>query len=195
MPTGLKLAHLCILATIGGSIFAARPSIGGEVVIFDGPVPEPAQLARILWPEASLEAPAPQRRTRGLRITNSAEAAPATNANPTAFAFLIQFGFDSSEVSRDSRRYLDSVGEMLTLPNAGDRHLMIVGHADASGAASYNQGLSERRADAVKAYLEHRFGIAPERLAVVGMGETSPLPGRNPYAERNRRVEFRAVGS
>ncbi len=186
------LACLGLVAAIAGSALAASPTSAGEVVIFDGPVPEPARLADLLWPKSS-SAP-PERRTRGIRLTNTTEALPPADTRPSAFAFLVQFGFDSSEVLGGSQRYLDSVGEMLLLPDALGRRLVIVGHADASGTASYNQKLSERRATAVKHYLENRFGIPSERLSVVGMGETAPLPGIDPYAERNRRVEFRAAG-
>jgi len=50
----------------------------------------------------------------------------------------------------------------------------IAGYTSASGTESYNQGLSERRANAVKEYLIQEGGIAPDRLSMIGYGETRP---------------------
>jgi outer membrane protein OmpA-like peptidoglycan-associated protein len=65
-----------------------------------------------------------------------------------------------------------------------------VGHTDAQGAAEYNQGLSERRAESATNYLAER-GIDSGRLTSVGRGETEPVAS-NETAEgrqQNRRVE------
>jgi len=66
------------------------------------------------------------------------------------------------------------------------------GHTDAVGTAVYNQGLSERRAEAVRQYLVERWQIAPERLAAVGYGEEAPVATNANETGRalNRRVEF-----
>jgi outer membrane protein OmpA-like peptidoglycan-associated protein len=67
----------------------------------------------------------------------------------------------------------------------------IEGHTDERGGASSNQGLSDRRAAAVRRYLEEK-GIAAERLVSQGFGESKPVdPGHNAAAwDKNRRVEF-----
>ena len=83
---------------------------------------------------------------------------------------------------------------MLRLPQAQGKRVLIVGHTDATGAEVYNQTLSERRAAAVRAYLAGRFGIPPELLLVEGEGKREPLPGLDPRAPQNRRVEFHAAG-
>ena len=176
-----NLAALVTALTAG---LAGTAAFAGEVAIFDRSVPAPADLARILWPEA-----AGGTRTRSIRMK---EAAP--DQGPRAFAFLVRFGFDSAEVLPESRPYLDSVGGMLRLPEAEGKRVAIVGHTDAAGPDGYNQALSERRAAAVRGYLRSKFGIAPERLEVVGKGEGAPIPGLDPAAPRNRRVEFYAAG-
>lgn len=69
-------------------------------------------------------------------------------------------------------------------------HAVIEGHTDSSGSAAYNQKLSERRAEAVRAYLVKSSGIAAERLTSVGYGEERPIAS-NDSAEgmqKNRRV-------
>ena len=73
---------------------------------------------------------------------------------------------------------------------AEGKAIRIGGHADASGPEDYNQRLSQARAASVRDYLENRHGIAPSRLQVVGYGESAPLPGTDPFAGVNRRVEF-----
>ena len=50
----------------------------------------------------------------------------------------------------------------------------IAGYTSASGTESYNQRLSERRANAVKEYLTKEGVIAPDRLSTIGYGETRP---------------------
>ena len=71
-----------------------------------------------------------------------------------------------------------------------DRTVMIEGYTDNVGTADYNQGLSERRAQAVRSYLTNQ-GIAQARLSATGKGEADPVTGNDTAAgrQRNRRVE------
>jgi OmpA-OmpF porin, OOP family len=70
----------------------------------------------------------------------------------------------------------------------------VEGHTDNTGAASYNQSLSEARAKAVTTALESR-GVSAERLVAVGLGQTQPIAENTSNAgrARNRRIEFRIV--
>jgi outer membrane protein OmpA-like peptidoglycan-associated protein len=70
------------------------------------------------------------------------------------------------------------------------RRVAIHGYADSRGSEGYNQGLSERRANTVKAYLAAQ-GIDSTRLSAAGMGQTDPVAGNDSGAGRqqNRRVE------
>jgi outer membrane protein OmpA-like peptidoglycan-associated protein len=208
------------LGFLAGLLAGAASAQAGEAVIFSGPAPQAAELARILWPgkqrAATLGA------TRSIRINSDltpaapaaappaahvqvAEAEPVvtSDAAPTpeapdavadAFGFPINFAFDSTEILPESRPYLDSVGAMLGLPEAKDKRIVIVGHTDAVGSEQYNQALSERRAATVRAYLETQFGVAVDRLEIEGQGETTSLTDTDPYAPQNRRVEFHAAG-
>jgi len=67
---------------------------------------------------------------------------------------------------------------------------LIEGHTDAAGGVIYNQGLSERRAQAVRQYLINRFNIDPDRLSTVGFGKFKPIgDNSSPIGRRkNRRV-------
>jgi OOP family OmpA-OmpF porin len=55
-----------------------------------------------------------------------------------------------------------------------DLRVRIDGHADSTGTAKFNQGLSERRASAVRTYLEG-LGVDPSRLETKGFGMTAPV--------------------
>ena len=77
------------------------------------------------------------------------------------------------------------------LAKYSDDRVQIGGHTDSVGDATYNQALSERRAQAVKAVLSSR-GVQEKQILVVGYGETKPVAD-NATAEgraKNRRVEL-----
>lgn len=109
------------------------------------------------------------------------------------FAMRIQFEFDSTAVLAESLPLLDSVGEMMTLPEVAGRSIVVEGHTDARGTEVYNQNLSQRRAAAVKRYLMDSFAIDPGRLVVTGKGESRPHDRVDPEAPINRRVVFKPV--
>jgi len=70
----------------------------------------------------------------------------------------------------------------------------VAGHTDSRGAESYNQSLSERRANSVAQYLQTRQ-IMPERMITVGMGELRPVADNSTASgqQANRRVELTLV--
>jgi len=72
--------------------------------------------------------------------------------------------------------------------------VIAVGHTDARGSDSYNQRLSERRAEAVKAYMLNQ-GIPAERVRTEGRGETQPVASNDTDEGRakNRRVEVTVI--
>lgn len=75
------------------------------------------------------------------------------------------------------------------------RGVKIVGHTDSTGTDAYNQQLSERRALAVKSYLENH-GVASEIMSTLGMGESQPTASNATREGRaqNRRVEITVQG-
>lgn len=84
---------------------------------------------------------------------------------------------------------LDSVTQALL--SVRERNVIVEGHTDSQGADSFNQGLSQRRADTVRDYIVQR-GYPADRIRSRGMGEGSPI-AKNTSAEgraNNRRVEI-----
>jgi outer membrane protein OmpA-like peptidoglycan-associated protein len=85
----------------------------------------------------------------------------------------------------------DNLGKLVTfLMKYPERNVLIEGHTDSVGNAEFNQGLSQRRADAVRSFLTSR-GIAEARLRTSGKGEAEPLAANETASGRqqNRRVE------
>jgi OOP family OmpA-OmpF porin len=104
----------------------------------------------------------------------------------------VNFDFDSARIRSDSADKLDRVVSILQ-DNPGVR-VRVEGHTDSTGPEKYNMGLSYRRAESVKNYLQGK-GISADRLSVVGYGETKPLVSNKTRAGRavNRRVEFKVL--
>lgn len=98
------------------------------------------------------------------------------------------FDFDSDKLKPDARTNLDNLAGNLS--SFGDSKLLLVGHTDSVGTASYNLGLSERRALAVGTYLISK-GVPSARVVVTGRGESEPVqPNATEDGRRaNRRVE------
>lgn len=76
-----------------------------------------------------------------------------------------------------------------------DRIIVVEGHTDAQGSDESNRALSQRRADAVREYLEGR-GVPPEQIRSVGKGESEPIASNDTAEGRanNRRVEIVVEG-
>ena len=101
----------------------------------------------------------------------------------------ITFATDSASVSPNFNPVLKDVATVIN--NYDKTVLMIKGHTDDTGAAEYNQALSERRANAVKGVLTN-YSVNPQRITTVGLGEYEPKVPNNSAANRqtNRRVEL-----
>ncbi len=106
----------------------------------------------------------------------------------------VVFGNDSSKITAQSEMILDSVADILG-KRTHFKHIEVRGHTDSVGADQYNQGLSQRRADAVKSYLVGK-GLSADLFTTKGFGESEPIAPNDTAdgREQNRRVtlEFSA---
>lgn len=126
---------------------------------------------------------------RGLSVPERQQLADASSGKPS-LDFVIYFDFGSATISSRSRASLDALGTALQDDTLKDASIMIAGHTDAKGRAEYNQTLSERRADAVRTYLNDKFNIPAGNLTVVGYGAERLKAEHSPYASVNRRVQI-----
>ena len=147
------------------------------------PAPTPAAApAPAPVPAPAAPAPAPK------------PAAPAVVATKVTFAADAFFDFNKSVLKPEAKAKLDDlVGK---LKGISLEVIIAVGHTDAVGSDAYNQKLSVRRAESVKAYLVTK-GIEPNRIYTEGKGKKQPVAD-NKTAEgraKNRRVEIEVVGT
>jgi OOP family OmpA-OmpF porin len=100
------------------------------------------------------------------------------------------FDFDSAVLKPAMMSELDNAANQINA-SKGNEMLEIVGHTDSTGPEDYNQGLSERRAQAAADYLAGK-GVSASRITVKGMGESSPAADNSTREGRsmNRRVEL-----
>jgi OOP family OmpA-OmpF porin len=104
----------------------------------------------------------------------------------------VWFAFDSSAITPESARVLDDVA--LTLKRYPEMEVELAGHTCNIGTRQYNQGLSERRANAVRDYLIGK-GVDPRQLTAKGYGELQPVATNltREGREQNRRTEMRIL--
>ncbi len=118
-------------------------------------------------------------------------------AGTPALSVLVNFASGSATLSPQAENALTPVGQALASAALSSFRFRIEGHTDTTGDAASNQALSERRAAAVRDYLVQRYGVSPNRLEVVGLGDTSLLvrTGGQVPEVRNRRVQVLNIGS
>jgi len=118
----------------------------------------------------------------------------APTSEKVSFAADAFFDFDKATLKPEGKAKLDELAAQLGGINL--EVIIAVGHTDSVGTDAYNQKLSVRRADAVKAYLVNK-GVESNRVYTEGKGEKQPVAD-NKTAEgraKNRRVEIEVVGT
>lgn len=142
------------------------------------PAPKPAP-APIAPPVAPKPAPAP---------------APKPVTEKVTLASDVLFDFDKSVIKPEGRAKMDDlVGKV---KGVALEVIIAIGHTDSVGGDAYNQRLSVRRAEAVKAYMVSK-GIEPNRIYTEGKGKKQPIADNRTADGRakNRRVELEVVGT
>ncbi len=156
----------------------------GRPVSRPAPMPEPMPAPAPVM-EAPAPAPAPM---------PAPAPAPQPVSEKVSFAAEALFDFDKSVVKPQGKLALD---ELLNKVQGMNTEVMVtVGHTDSIGSDAYNQKLSQRRAEAVKAYIVSK-GIDASRVYTEGKGESQPVADNKTSAGRaqNRRVTVEVVGT
>lgn len=149
----------------------------GKCVAPPPPPPPPA--------EAPAPAPAP---------TPAPAPAPVPTSEKVSYSADAFFDFDKAVLKPEGKKSLDELTAKLSDMNL--EVIIAVGHTDSIGTDAYNQKLSIRRAESVKAYLQSK-GIDANRVYTEGKGEKQPVADNKTAAGRakNRRVEIEVVGT
>jgi len=84
--------------------------------------------------------------------------------------FIVFFEWDKSDITPEAASILDNA--VSQYQSCGNAQVMVAGYTDTSGTAKYNQGLSQRRADTVKAYLTSH-SIPDASVTTNAFGETN----------------------
>jgi outer membrane protein OmpA-like peptidoglycan-associated protein len=128
------------------------------------------------------------RKTRSLSLGEREEIAEIASTKPK-IDLNIQFDFNSAEISKASLSSAQELGKALSNPSLKGSTFVVAGHTDAIGGETYNQDLSERRADTIKRFLAEKYGINGTDLITVGYGKTKPIDPNAPMDPINRRVQ------
>ena len=159
----------------------AAPGCDGAIApVAAAPAPAPAPAAAPAPARAPAPAPAP--------------AKPPAAASKVTYAADAFFDFDKSVLKPEGKAKLDDLAGKIKSINL--EVIIAVGHTDSVGTDAYNQKLSVRRAEAVKAYLVTK-GIEKNRVYTEGKGEKQPVADNKTAQGRakNRRVEIEVVGT
>src|SRR5258708_33086937 len=101
----------------------------------------------------------------------------------------INFEYNSATIGARATSQVTALGLALTSADLKGATFVVAGHTDAKGSDTYNQGLSERRADAVKRFLQESYGIEADKLVTAGYGKTQLKDTSNPFSGENPRVQ------
>jgi outer membrane protein OmpA-like peptidoglycan-associated protein len=199
-----NLAAILAIVTIGAafSVSVRTAAAGddvtaGQILQALSPAKHPLTRGLSVGPKADPEAVAAEdrfvktirnRATRSLSSAEREEIATITKDKPN-IDLEINFDYNSANISKKSLSSVQALGQALTNADLKGSTFIVAGHTDAVGGDTYNQDLSERRADSIKRYLTDKFGIAGSDLVTVGYGKTKLKDPGHPTADVNRRVQ------
>jgi outer membrane protein OmpA-like peptidoglycan-associated protein len=128
------------------------------------------------------------RKTRSLSLGEREEIAEIASSKPK-IDLEINFDFNSATIRASSMPSVQALGQALSDPKLKGSTFVVAGHTDGVGGESFNQELSERRADTIKRYLVDNYHIASGDLVTVGYGKTKLKDAQDPTDAINRRVQ------
>lgn len=177
MRYGLAACALCAVLARAAAAQEGAPAYSAD------------DLVNILRPSQPIATRGIGARTRSLSPGTGPEVDAGAPGSGVVPDLRILFPFNSADLTPESRAQLDQLGQALVSDGLATFRFELAGHTDAVGGERYNDGLSTRRARAVTAYLESRFGIDPARLQAKGYGKRQLVDPQVPDSPRNRRVE------
>ena len=193
-PMRLSTAFCLAVALVAGTGLAVAADDATESQILRALAPKP--LTRGLSLNAPVVDPAEakfvdtlrNRRTRSLSSGEREQIAAIATSKPN-IDLEITFDYNSDKISATAKPAVEALGKALSNPDLKGSTFVVAGHTDAVGGETYNQELSERRADAIKQALVDQYRIAAADLVTVGYGKSKPKDPAKPMDSANRRVQ------
>ena len=128
------------------------------------------------------------RPTRSLTTAERDQIVSIAQKRPT-IDLEVNFEYNSDAIGPKATPQVTALGQALSSADLKGSTFIVAGHTDGKGGDAYNQGLSERRADAVKRFLLEKYGIEAGSLVTVGYGKSQLKNTSDPLAADNRRVQ------
>jgi outer membrane protein OmpA-like peptidoglycan-associated protein len=196
-----KLNLACMIVAIGlalpaglGVALAAEERSAGEIIkalkperLTRGLTTSPADVARNAE-ETKFVNTLRNRQTRSLSTTEREQITSIAKKRPS-IDLEVNFDYNSDHIGSKASSQVTALGEALSSSELKGGTFILAGHTDAKGSDTYNQGLSERRSEAVKRFLSEKYGLDASNLVTVGYGKTQLKNPAGPFASENRRVQ------
>jgi outer membrane protein OmpA-like peptidoglycan-associated protein len=188
----LLLSAVCI--TPASANWFSNPRLGVNLNVGSAPNPKPADLEAIYGVEENqtvvaeaAPAPPPPPYVPAPYVEPAPPAPPAAMVAPAPREFMVFFDFDKSNLTPEAREIVSAA--VRTAKDRGAVRIVVTGHTDTVGSFRYNQALSERRANSVKAEMV-RDGLDGTMIATVGKSFSDPLVATGPGVRepQNRRA-------
>jgi outer membrane protein OmpA-like peptidoglycan-associated protein len=196
-----KLNLVCMILAVGlalpsglGVALAAEERSADDIIkalkpqrITRGLTTSPADAARNAQ-ETKFVISLRNRPTRSLTFAEREQITSIAKKRPS-IDLEVNFDYNSDNIGSKAMPQVSALGQALASPDLKGGTFIVAGHTDAKGSDTYNQGLSERRAEAVKRFLAEKYGIDASNLVTVGYGKTQLKNPAGPFASENRRVQ------
>jgi outer membrane protein OmpA-like peptidoglycan-associated protein len=196
-----KIGLTCMIVAVGlalpaglGTGFAAEQPSAEQIIqalkparLTRGLTTSPADAARKAE-ETKFVNSLRNRPTRSLTIAEREQITSIAQKRPS-IDLEVNFDYNSDHIGAKATPQITALGEALSSAELKGGTFIVAGYTDAKGSDTYNQGLSERRADAVKRFLSEKYGIDVSNLVTVGYGKTQLKSPSAPFASENRRVQ------
>jgi outer membrane protein OmpA-like peptidoglycan-associated protein len=182
LPLGLGVALAAEERSANDIVKALKPTITR------GLTTSPADAARNAE-EAKFVNSLRNRATRSLTVDERDQIASIAKKRPS-IDLEVSFDYNSDNIGSKAMPQVTALGEALSSSDLKGGTFILAGHTDAKGSETYNQGLSERRAEAVRRVLSQKYGIEVSKLVTVGYGKTQLKQPADPFGSENRRVQI-----
>ncbi len=180
LATGIGSALTAELPSVDQIVKALTPNLTRSLTLSPGESARNAEETQFLDTLRN-------RTTRSLTLNEREKLATFAEDKPS-IDIDMNFEYNSANLAPSEVSKARTLGEALSSSVFKGSTFLVEGHTDAKGGDTFNQRLSERRADTIKRFLVERYRIPAANLRPVGYGKTKLKNKDNPFGAENRRV-------